>query len=425
MSKPTIHRLKNGISVIVSRTNHAPSMSLMVFVKVGSRYETRDENGVSHFIEHLMFKGTTRRPSPLDISRELDRYGAEFNAFTGKDLTAYYIKIDAAHAALAVDLLHDMIRHSTFAPKELDRERSVIVEEINLYEDNPHMHIDDLLEGALFPGNTLGWTITGPRTTIKTIPRDIILNYRDRYYIPSRLTIAVAGTIPANTLKALDQTFGQMQEPLHPSDASFAPFQPPRKLLQPQAVKIKRTEQAQLGIAYYGLPYGDSALPAMSLLSTILGGSMSSRLFTEVREKRGLCYSIHASHHAFEDTGFFSIMAGLECERLPEALRVIRQEIRKLVRTPVTQNELTSAKDHIGGKLKLAFEDSSTSADWYGKQYVFRRTLETPEERLAKISRVTAADIHTLARRIFRSQYMASSLIGPFSKGHPLNHLYE
>jgi predicted Zn-dependent peptidase len=413
--KPHLHTLKNQIPVITIPETHAPSVTLMVFVKVGSRYEERETNGVSHFIEHLLFKGTKRRPSPMAISHELDRYGAEFNAFTGKDLTAYYIKIDASQTPLAIDLLHDMLFHSLFDAKELNRERGVIVEEINMYEDNPRMHIDDLLEKALFPESTLGWQITGPREVIKTVPREKIIAYKKRYYVPSRLTIAASGNIPDHLLPLLEKTFGQIKEPKTTRNQSFKPFIPPAIIEQPIAFQSKATEQVQLGIAYYGLPHGHPSMPAMSLLATILGGSMSSRLFTEVREKRGLCYSIGASHQAMEDIGIFSVMAGLEKGRLAQAIGVIKREIMRLTTTPITKQELQSAKDHIRGKLKLAFEDSSTAADWYGKQWIFRHVSESPEDRLVRIDQVTAAEIRSLAKTIFRPEHMAASVIGPFS----------
>lgn len=412
--KPTLHTLKNGMRAILVPQKGAPSMTIMVFVKVGSRYETREVNGASHFVEHIMFKGTKRRPATLDISRALDRYGAEYNAFTSKDLTAYYIKMDAQHTELAVDLLHDMLFNSKFDPKEIDRERGVIIEEINMYEDNPRMHIEDMLEEALYPDSTLGWNIAGPRSTIREVSRDALKDYHDRYYIPSRITIAVAGKVKPGLLGLLEKSFGKVKEPTKPADVSFGRFLPPAKLERPVAFQKKQTEQVQLGLAFHGFGYGDPRKEAASLLSLILGGTMSSRLFVQVRERRGLCYSISASHQSYEDTGVFSVMSGLEKNRVEEAIKLIRSELLKTTKELVTAEELREAKDYLRGKTALAFEDSSHQADWYGKQWVFQHKLESPEARLKRYEKVTAAMVRSAAEELFRKPAMAASVIGPF-----------
>lgn len=423
--KPTIKKLQNGIPVILIPQKGAESMTLFVFCRVGSRYETRDINGVSHFVEHLMFKGTKRRPNTQLISRTLDRYGAEYNAMTSKDFTGYYVKMDAAQTPLAVDLLHDMLFHSHYAAKELDRERGVIVEEINMYEDNPRMHIDDLLEAALFPDSTLGWNIAGPRETIKTVPRSKIIAYRDAYYIPERLTVVLAGRIHPNALPLLKKTFGTVKPASGAASGKpFKRFTPPAKLEAPLALQEKSTEQVQMGMAFHGLPIGHADLPAATLLATILGGTMSSRLFIQVRERRGLCYSVNASHQALEDTGLFAVMAGLEKARFGEAVRTIREELKKTTVANVTAEELRRAKDHLRGKLTLAFEDSSFQADWYGRQWLFQGKLETPDQRLRKIERVRAADIRRVARTLFRPEHMATAVIGPFSSKRELAKMF-
>lgn len=423
--KPLTRKLKNGMQAIVVPQKGAASMTVMVFVKVGSRYETKDINGASHFIEHLMFKGTKRRPTTLDISKELDRFGAEYNAFTSKDMTAYYIKMDAAKTALAVDLLHDMLFHSKYDPKEIKRERGVIVEEINMYEDNPRMHIDDLLEEALFPDSTLGWNIAGPREVIKTVPREKLIGYRDAYYIPSRMAVVVAGKVEAGIWKRLEDTFGRVKEPKSKRDVPFTPFCKPERLRDPVAFQQKNTEQVQLGMAFHGAALEDEDAPAAALLATILGGTMSSRLFIQVRERRGLCYSISASHQAIEDTGIFSVMSGLDKARVPEAVEVIWKELLKTTASAVSPEELRRAKDHIRGKLMLAFEDSSAQADWYGKQWLFRKKIKTPEERLKELEAVTAADIKRVAKRIFVPAHRAVAVIGPFENKQAVEKIFR
>jgi len=407
-------KLPNGLQMIYVPREHTNSVTVMVFARVGSRYESKEINGASHFIEHLMFKGTERRPTTLDISKELDRYGAEFNAFTGKDGTAYYVKIDAKHGLLAADLLHDMLTHSKFDPAEMDRERGVIVEEINMYEDNPRMHIEDLLEGVLFPKSTLSWNIAGPKEVIRSVSRDALVGYRDAYYVPERMAVAVAGAVSEELKQDLEARFGQINPPAEKRDTEFVPFDVPEKLDEPLALQSKDTEQVQLGIAFHGLSMSDAERPAANVLATILGGSMSSRLFIQVRERRGLCYSINASHQSLDDTGIFTIMSGLEKTRLKEAIGVIWEELQKIIKESVDEEELARAKDYIVGKTVLSLEDSSAEANWYGKLWMYGQKLTTPEERLAEIQAVTAEEVQAMAKKLFQTNHMAASVIGPF-----------
>jgi predicted Zn-dependent peptidase len=414
MPKPTPRKLKNGMTAVLVPQKGATSMTIFVMVKVGSRYETRDINGVSHFIEHLMFKGTKKRPTTEILTRTLDQYGAEFNAFTGKDLTAYYIKMDAAKTALAIDMLHDMLFQSLYDQKEIDRERGVIVEEINMYEDNPRMHLDDLLEEALFPDSTLGWNIAGPREVIRTVPREKIVAYRDAYYIPERMTVVVAGKIVPGVMNMLQKSFGSIKSPKVPVDNAFTPFVQPKKLVGAVKIQNKQTEQVQLAMAFHGFKLKEKDAPAATLLATILGGSMSSRLFIQIRERLGLCYSIRAGHEGLEDTGIFSISAGLDKKRVHEAVKAIIKELKDIAKKPVTSEELRRAKDHIRGRTMLAFEDSSTQADWYGRQWTFLKTLDTPEEKMRRLEKVTTADIKRVAAKILHPERMAAAAIGPF-----------
>ena len=399
-------------------------MTLLVLCRVGSRYESKDTNGASHFIEHLMFKGTKKRPNTQAISRELDRYGAEYNAYTDKDVTGYYIKMDAAKTPLAIDMLHDMLFHSKYDQKEMDRERGVIVEEINMYEDNPRMHIDDLLEEALFPHSTLGWNIAGPREVIKTVSREALIRIRDAYYIPERITIVVAGQINSGVMRLLNNTFGRVHRPSG-VDAPYDPFCPPARLTDALAFQDKKTEQVQLGMAFHGLGIGHENLAAASLLATILGGTMSSRLFIQIRERRGLCYSISASHQAREDVGMFSVLAGLDKRRVQEAVAAILDEVKKMTTRPVTVEELRRAKDHIRGRTTLAFEDSAAQAEWYGKQWLFQKKIETPSEKMQRFERVTATQIRNVARKMFRPEGMASAVIGPFGTKEHVKKLFR
>lgn len=411
--KPKFHKLKNGLPVVLVPQKGAGSMTLLVLCKVGSRYETREINGSSHFIEHLMFKGTKRRPTTEVLSRELDSFGAEFNAYTDKDMTGYYIKMDAAKTALAVDMLHDMLFHSKYDPKEIDRERGVIIEEINMYEDNPRMHVDDMLEEVLFPDSTLGWNIAGTRDIIRNVSRDQLIAYRDAYYVPERMAVIVSGKIVPGVMKLLEKTFGSVRRPSG-RDLPFEPFKTPAKIKVPLAYKEKATEQVQYTFAFHGLKLTDPRTPAATLLSVILGASMSSRLFIQIRERRGLCYSIRSMHQAREDVGLFQVAAGLDKARFPEAVKAIFKELKDVAKKGVTAEELRRAKDLLRGQTVLAFEDSSFQAGWYGKDWLFRQRLETPEQRMARFEKVTRGDVQKVAKELFRPERMAAAVIGPF-----------
>jgi len=419
------HKLSNGMDLILVPQAGATSMTLLVLTKVGSRYETAKLNGASHFIEHLMFKGTEKRPNTQAISQELDRYGAEFNAYTGKDMTGYYIKMDAAHTNTAVDMLHDMLFHSKFDPVELDRERGVILEEIKMYEDNPRDHISDLMESSLYHGSTLGWNIAGTRQTVSQMKREDMIAYRDSYYVPGRITIALAGKVDAKALEMFKKTFGKVATPKKSLDKIFAKFHQPGRMTRPTALENKKIEQIQFSLGFYGLPYSHADRSAAGLLALILGGTMSSRLFIEIRERRGLCYAIRASHDCLEDTGAFTVSAGLDRSRFKEAVKAIHGELNKISSKPVEAEELDRAKEHLQGRMMLAFEDSAVRAEWYGRQWLFERKLETPDQRLAKIRRVTAKDVLRVAKRLLDPKCMVTAAIGPLPTGSAMKKIIE
>ena len=416
--KPLVTQLKNGMRVIVVPQKGVESMTILVLTKIGSRYESAPLNGASHFIEHLMFKGTKRRPRTEQISQELDRYGAAYNAYTDKDVTGYYIKMDATHTKLAVDLLHDMLFHSVYDPTEMDRERNVIIEEISMYEDNPQAHVDDLLEEALYPNSTLGWNIAGTREKMRSMKRDELLAYRDAAYTPERMTVIVSGKIEKGLSLLLEKTFGKVK-PTSAMKPSFTPFTSTGDLALPVAYQDKNTEQAQIVFGWHGYAIADERTPAAKLLAVILGGTMSSRLFIQIRERRGLCYAVSATHGSREDIGSFEIAIGVDPKRFEEAVKAIVVEVQKIQKQGVTAEELARAKDHLRGRTMLAFEDSAMQAEWYGKQWIFQGKLQTPEERMQVIDHVTRAQVAKATREIFHRTRCAAAVIGPFgSKKH-------
>ncbi|MBU0613697.1 insulinase family protein [Patescibacteria group bacterium] len=416
MKKP--NKLKNGMRVHLVPLASTQATTVLVFVRVGSRFENSKVWGGSHFIEHMMFKGTKKRPQTIDISRELDKYGASFNAFTGKESTGYYVKIDGSKANIAVDLLHDMIFNSEYRPKDLVSEKKVILEEMKMYHENPMMHIEDLMEQALFEGTELGKDIIGDVSSIKLMKRSDILKFRDEYYQPSEMVIVVSGRVPKDIMKTLEKTFGKVQQKVKPKDFIKAE----RKSRKDVNVKIqtKKLEQIQVALAFPTPGAGHKDIPAIGLLSHILGGSMSSRLFIEVRERRGLCYFVRSSTDAFEDVGIFSIRSGLDASRLEEAMKTIFKEIAKIKKNGVTDAELRDAKTHLEGTLKLQFEDSMRYAQFIGGQELHLNEAKTPEERMEEYRKVTKKDILRVADIIFDRQSLAISAIGPFENNASL-----
>lgn len=409
-------QLKNGTRVMLAPVKGTQAVTVLILFPVGSRHENRQINGSSHFIEHLFFKGTTTRPSTLEISKELDGVGAEYNAFTSKDHTGYYVKVSSDKLELALDILSDMLYRSLFDPKEIERERGVIVEEINMYDDNPMMLLDELFEGLVFQGNTLGWQIAGPRSVIRNVTRKQLMDYKAAYYTPHNLLLAVAGKFSdQHTMRLVKKYFGSQRGPRRPSRYSrFVSTQRRPRV----SVKFRKTEQVQIGLGVPSLPYGHAQLPALSILSVILGGNMSSRLFINIRERLGLAYFIRSDSSVYQDTGAFSVRAGLEKTRIHEAIRKIWDELTHLKREDVTPDELSRAKEFLKGKIILGLEDSEHIADWVGKQQLLQGKVETPEMKIARLMKVTAADVRKVANTLFRQERLSLALIGPFkSKG--------
>ncbi len=424
MIKNSIVRLSNGLTVMYHPMASTSALTALVLVRTGSRYETQRINGISHFLEHLMFKGTKRRPQTLDISRELDGVGAAYNAFTSKDHTGFYVKIDSRHSELAIDILSDILLNSLFAKQEMDKERTVIVEEINMYEDNPTMSIGDVFEQLLYPDNTLGWLISGSRNHIlKSIKQPDIVRYYQQWYQPKNMLVVLSGNIP----KTLPETVRRVFTPLKPVLPIGKPFTSwkaggPRGRVR---LKWKETEQIHVGLGTVSYPHEDKRMPALEVLSVILGGNMSSRLFVSVREKRGLAYMVRSGVTAYEDTGNVMIHAGLDKSRLNEAITVILAELKSICDVGVTPDELMRAKEFFAGHIALQLEDSTAVAQWYGGQQILLGYAKTPEQRLKEIRAVKQEQVQQIARELFTPKNMRLAIIGPYKDIKPFEKLLQ
>ena len=394
----------------------APSLTVLVMYPVGSRYEPEKLSGVSHYIEHLMFKGTKKRKNTLVLTREIDRLGAEYNAFTSKEYTGYYIKIDKSYQKIAIDILSDMLYNSTFDPKEMEREKGPIVEEIRMYRDNPLMNIDNVFEDLLYAGCPMGRDIAGTPEHVLGYKRADVLSFRDKYYAPKNMTVVVAGGESDEVVQLVQEYFGKERSEKKPSSvfkpAVFGSGAKTKRL----DVQHKQTDQAQLMIGFPGLSYTDSNNPTVAVMNTILGGSMSSRLFIQIRERRGLAYMVRSGSEKYRDTGYVYIRAGLEAKNINKAISVIQKEIEKLKNKGVSARELADAKTHIRGSLTLSMEDSSVQANWYAKHSLFGKIIETPEDRLKKIDAVTKDDIQNIAQKLYVWNKARIAIIGNVDK---------
>jgi len=405
-------KLKNGIKVILSPNEATRAVSILVLAKVGSRFEANPINGISHFVEHLLFKGTKKRPSTLVISKELDSIGADYNAFTGKEQTGYYIKAETTHLPMLADMLADMTTNSLFAKEEVERERGTILEEINMYLDNPMAKVEDLFEEDLFgQGSHLGQHVIGTPQTIRTMKRSQLVNYWKKHYSAHNIVISIAGNFKkGRVLSLLQKQFGSIKRG---SRNRVAPLSAEINK-QSLSAHHKETSQAHAVLGFPGIANEHKDKYALGLLSIILGGNMSSRLFIQVRERLGLCYFIRSSSDTLEDTGTFTIQAGLDLKKFDKALEAISIELADIKSNGVKKDELASAKEYIKGKMALSQEDSLDVASFYGSQALFAKKIKTPEDIFKKIDRVTLAEVKAVANKILDRKKLHLTTLSPF-----------
>lgn len=413
-------KLPNGLPIIRVAMPGTATACVHVLVRVGSRLEKTAERGLSHFLEHMMFKGTARRPDAHTLTKILDGVGAEYNAYTTKEFTGYYIKAAAEHLPLALDVLSDMLWHSKLDADEMTREKKVIVEEINMYEDNPLMHISDLLEGGVFRGSTLGTLISGTRESVTALTRPQLMHFWERYYHPRNMLLVVAGKLSGAAQAAVVRKFGERRAP--GAAGAFKRFSPSPRAPH-VALHFKDTEQVQLALGFPAYGYNHKHLLALELLATVLGGNMSSRLFVRLREKEGLCYSVRSGVDTYQGTGLFAVQAGLDRARLPLAIRLIREELELIQAKAVGEDELSRAKEYSKGRFTLALEDSAAQADWAGKRLFLEGGRETPAQHLRRLGRVRPAEIKLVAREVLKLNRSTLALIGPFRHTEPWHKL--
>ncbi|MFH0819920.1 MAG: pitrilysin family protein [bacterium] len=404
--------LSNGLRLILAPLNNTQIVTVLFLVGVGSKYETKKINGISHFLEHMVFKGTKKRPTALKINEVVDKVGGEFNAFTSKEATGFYIKIDKRYLDLALDVISDILLNSKFENKEINKERGVIIEEINFKQDTPIRQVGDLFEKLLYGDQPAGWEIIGEKENILKLNRPDILNYFKVHYLANNSILCLAGAINDRIKLKVDKYFARFETGQLKNKIKVKEEQ-----IKPQAlVSYKKTDQTHLclGTRAYDLFHPDRY--ALKVLGVILGGNMSSRLFNLVREKYGLAYYIRTNTETYTDSGYLVTQAGVDNKKVKQVIKLILSEYKKIKKTKVNQTELKKAKDYIKGVSLINLETSDEVAHFLATQEILTRKILTIEEQFAAIDKVTTRDIERVAQDIFKPSKLNLAIIGPFEK---------
>ena len=424
MVKPLLNTTSHGLNVLRIPMQSVESLTAMVLVNTGSRYESPDKQGIAHFFEHLVFKGTDQYPNAHSLSSTIDGIGADFNAFTSKEYTGYYVKTASRHLDTALNVLSDMLLKPKLLQPDIDRELGVILEEINMYKDTPMQYVGMLFDQLVFPDKGLGHDILGTKETVSSVKREDVVKLLSEWYGLGNMVLVLAGdakVLNADTLlNSVDSYFSkETEKPRVEGVRSTQEYYDKTPFTQEKLrVLSKDTEQAHLVMAWPGLKRSDERRHTQAVLSSLLGGTMSSRLFTEVREKRGLCYYVRSDVDYYQDVGLAGASAGIDPKRIHEALPVIKQEFLDLASgaKPVSKEELVRAQENIVGTMTLSFEDSRSVAQYFASKQLLMNSLETPEEIWKKILAVTIDEVHALAKELFLPGEMRLSVIGPFKE---------
>jgi len=384
-------------------------VSMGVWVGAGGRCESKEISGASHFIEHLLFKGTKRR-SAREISQTIEGRGGDINAFTQEESTCYYARVATSHTWEAMDVLLDMLLNPRFAPVDIRKEQDVVIEEIMMVRDQPHQQVEEMLGELMWYGHALGRPITGTVETVRNFKRDLLLDYKDRYYTPANMVLAFAGQVEHRAcVEQVKKAYSMRGRSLA---RRFAPLGA-HAAQNPLHVFEKDIEQTHLAWGFRGFGRNDSRRFALKLLSVILGENMSSRLFQVIREQHGLAYSIQCGGHLFDDTGAFVITAGLDRDRLERVMALIAREIRKLKEKPVGKREFDRARDYSIGQIQLGFETSTSQMMWIGEHILSYGRVKSPEEGIKALGTVTVQDVQRLAEALLCPARCSLALVMP------------
>jgi predicted Zn-dependent peptidase len=422
--KPQEITLENGLQVIFVDTKTFPTLTTLLLVGAGSRYENEKNNGIAHFFEHMAFKGSSKYENSFVISSTVEGFGGVFNAFTSKDHTGYWIKATTEHFETMIDVIADMVQTPKLLNEEIEREKGVIREEINMYEDMPQRKVGEIFENLLYPGQPLGFDIAGSKKTVTAFTRQTFLDYINSLYHPNNSVLIVAGGLGSieKYLEIIKNKFGNWKKDKKITFKKITESQTKPQIL----IKYKKTEQAHFVLGYRSFSFNDERKYVLNLLATLLGGGMSSRLFIQVRERRGLCYYISSGGEFYNDCGSFVTQAGVtnNLDKVKEAIKTVLEEHEKIKSGDIKNNELSKAKEMIKGRLMLSMEDSMNIASFFGTRKILQNKILTPREIIEKIEAITSEEIAKLAKEIFVPKNLNFALIGPFKTENFSNFLH-
>ena len=401
--------LPNGLRLVVVPMKDSQTVTVMALVEAGSKYETKNISGISHFLEHMCFKGTEKRPRAIDISRELDAIGAQYNAFTSQEFTGYFAKSAKQHFGKILSVVSDIYLNPTFPAPEIEKEKGVIVEEINMYRDLPQKHVQDLFLELLYGAQPAGWNIAGTPDTVRSMARDDFVAYRAQHYVSGATSMIIAGAVSElEAEEAVLRAFeGMSAGKKHPKTAVVENQNAPAV-----RVETRKTDQTHFVLGVRAFNAYDQKLPALKVLAGVLGAGMSSRLFQKMREELGICYYVKTDTDALTDHGLLTVSAGVAPSRAEEAVRAILAEFARLAREPLADAELNKVKDCLIGNMYLSLESTDELAEFYGMQEILRKDLKHPDELAAEVAKVTSIEVQAAAREIFTLERLNLAVVG-------------
>lgn len=404
---------KNGLRVVTIPMKDNPTVTVLVLVAAGSKYESKKVNGISHFLEHMCFKGTENRPKAIDISRELDALGSQSNAFTSQEYTGYYAKSDAKHFNQILDIISDIYLNSTLPKKEVEKEKGVIVEEINMYEDMPQRRVQELAMELLYGDQPVGRSIAGKKKNIYAMKRAQFLRYKKSHYVPDATVVVIAGNVdPKKVFPEVRKKFSSLIKGRKSRKIKVKESQKKPRVL----IKYKNTDQAHFVLAFRTFDLKNSRNPALAVLASILAGGMSSRLFQRFREEMGVGYYVRSYNDTYTDHGFLQVSAGVDNRRIYEVLKAALEELQNLKDFEVNKEELEKTKEYIIGNLKLSLESSDDIANFYGLEELLKGRILSLDAKIAKVRKVGPKDIKKVANEVFQNKGLNLALIGPFKE---------
>ncbi len=409
----TQKKFPNGLNLVMMPMKDNQTVTAMILVATGSKYENKKNNGISHFLEHMCFKGTTKRPNAHDISSELESIGAQYNAFTSQEFTGYHAKAQPKDFVKIFDVLSDIYLNSTFPEVEMQKEKGVIIEEINMYEDMPQRAVQELLMQGLYGNTPAGWGIAGTRDNVKRMVREDFVQYKKMHYVPNATTIVVAGNFDTKKVeKEVQKVFGSIKKGKRDDKLPVIEKQSKAKLL----VQYKKTDQSHIVFGFRAYDVQDKRNTVLGVLTTILGGGMSSRLFMKLREEMGVAYYVRAGADTFSDHGYIEIAAGVTNARVQEVIQEILKGCKKIATTAVSEAELSKAKELIVGSMLLGLESSDSWANYLAAEAVQQKKIRDIADIEKSVRKVTAKDIQKIASEIFTTKNLTLAAIGPFEE---------